>query len=329
MKRLLIIYALIMKYCLLIFMCFSLINCSSKSSVEKKIAAIPIEVEIIRFDKEFAKATRSNLKVLKAKYPIFFPAQFPDSIWTLKVNDKYQQLLNTEVIKKFPTEEKFEAELHSIFQHIKYYFPKFVTPTVVTATSDVDYQNKIIISDSLLIISVDTYLGSGHDFYGGIKKYISQNLNESQIGPDIASAYANQLIVKPKQRSLLAQMVFYGKELYLKDLWLPNSSDAEKIGYTEAQLSWARENESEMWRYFVEKEILFSTNIKLPAQFINPAPFSKFYLEIDNESPGMVGRFLGWQIVKSYMKNNESSVQQLMIKNAEALFNESKYKPLK
>jgi uncharacterized protein YjaZ len=43
----------------------------------------------------------------------------------------------------------------------------------------------------------------------------------------------------------------------------------------------------------------------------------------------MVGRFLGWQIVRSYMKNNESSVQQLMIKNADALFNESKYKPSK
>ena len=76
-------------------------------------------------------------------------------------------------------------------------------------------------------------------------------------------------------------------------------------------------------------EILFSTNAKLAAQFVNPAPFSKFYLEIDNESPGRVGRFLGWQIVRSYMKNNESTVEQLMIKNAHALFNESKYKPSK
>jgi len=316
-----------MKYCLLILTFFSLISCSSKSNVEKEVAAIPMEVEIIRFDKEFAKATPSNLLALKAKYPIFFPAQFHDSIWLKKMEDTLQGQLNEEVVKKFPTEEKLEIELRSIFQHIKYYFPQFVSPTVVTTTSDVDYRNKIIIADSLLIIAVDTYLGSNHDFYTGIKKYISQNLNESQLGPDIATAYAQQLIVKPQQRSLLAQMVFYGKELYLKDLWLPNSSDAEKIGYTEAQLTWVRENESEMWRYFVEKEILFSTNTKLPAQFINPAPFSKFYLEIDNESPGMVGRFLGWQIVKSYMKTNESSVQQLMIMNAEALFNESKYKP--
>jgi gliding motility-associated lipoprotein GldB len=288
-----------------------------------------MEVKIIRFDKEFAKASPSNLIALKAKYPIFFPTQFHDSIWLQKMKDTLQAQLNEEVIKRFPTEEKLETELRSIFQHIKYYFPEFVSPTVVTTTSDVDYQNKIILSDSLLIVAVDTYLGGDHPFYGGIKKYISKNLNESQLGPDIASAYAQQLVAKPKQRSLLAQMVFYGKELYLKDLWLPNSSDAEKIGYTETQFTWAIENESEMWRYFVEKEILFSTNTKLPAQFINPAPFSKFYLEIDNDSPGMVGRFLGWQIVRSYMKNNESTIQQLMIKKAGVLFNESKYKPSK
>lgn len=318
-----------MKNYLIIFISFLLLNCNTKSSVEKEIDGVPMEVELIRFDKEFAEATPSNLSVLKAKYPFFFPTQFHDSIWVQKMTDTLQQQLDAEVAKKFPSEEILENEFRSIFQHIKYYFPQFKSPTVVTTTSDVDYQNKIILSDSLLIIAIDNYLGSEHPFYGGIKKYIAQNLNESQLGPDIATAYAQQLIVKPRQRTLLAQMIFFGKELYLKDLWLPDSTDAEKIGYTEAQLTWARENESEMWRYFVEKEILYSTSVKLPAQFINPAPFSKFYLEIDNESPGMTGRFLGWQIVRSYMENNEASVPQLMIKNTEELFKESKYKPAK
>ena len=67
-----------------------------------------------------------------------------------------------------------------------------------------------------------------------------------------------------------------------------------------------------MWRYFIENEIFYSDDPKLIPRFINPAPFSKFYLEIDNESPGRVGAWIGWQIVRSYMKNNEVSFADLL-----------------
>jgi gliding motility-associated lipoprotein GldB len=318
-----------MYYYLLLFTSILLLSCTSKSNIEKEIEAVDVRVTIVRFDKEFAASKPSDLASIKAKYPFFFPKQFHDSIWTEKMTDTLQQQLDNAVVTKFPAEGKLKDELHSVFQHIKFYFPEFKSPMVVTTTSDVDYQNRVILADTLLILALDNYLGSDHQFYGGIKKYISQNLKESQIAPDVATAYAHQLIVKPRKRTLLAQMVYYGKELYLKDLWLPDVSDAEKIGYSQAQLKWANDNEIEMWRYFVEKELLFSTSSKLPAQFINPAPFSKFYLDIDNESPGMVGRYLGWQIVRSYMKNNSVTIQQLMIKDTEDLFNESKYKPAK
>jgi uncharacterized protein YjaZ len=84
-----------------------------------------------------------------------------------------------------------------------------------------------------------------------------------------------------------------------------------------------------MWRYFLEDQLLYSTDSKLANRFINPAPFSKFYLEIDNESPGRVGAWIGWQIVRSYMKNNEVSLKQLLVMDATEIFNNSKYKPKK
>ena len=68
---------------------------------------------------------------------------------------------------------------------------------------------------------------------------------------------------------------------------------------------------------------------KLIPRFISPAPFSKFYLEIDNESPGRVGAWIGWQIVRSYMKNNEVSLPQLLHTSAKEIFEKSKYKPKK
>ena len=75
---------------------------------------------------------------------------------------------------------------------------------------------------------------------------------------------------------------------------------------------------------------MYSTDSKLPGRFINPAPFSKFYLvEIDNESPGKIGQYMGWQIVKAYMKNNEVSLKELLTTSPEDVFNNSQFKPNK
>ena len=76
-------------------------------------------------------------------------------------------------------------------------------------------------------------------------------------------------------------------------------------------------------------KLLFSSENKLITRFINNAPFSKFYLSIDNESPGMIGRFIGWEIVRSYMKSNNTSFIEMILMNPIDIYNKSKYKPQK
>lgn len=318
-----------MKNFLSILVLLFLFGCATESDVEKEIEKISIIVEILRFDKVFGTASVENLTDLKKQYPSFFPKQYHDSIWVKKIQDTLQQQLYSEVIKKFPSEEELQDDLKYLFQHIKYYFPQFVTPSVVTTTSDVDYRNKIILSDEILIISLDTYLGREHPFYVGIPKYVSQNMESSQIISDVASVYAQNLVPRSRTRDFLSQMIYYGKILYLKDLWMTINSNFEKIGYTNEEYLWVEDNESEIWRNFVENEFLYSTNPKLPSRFINPAPFSKFYLEIDNDSPGMVGRYIGWKIIRSYMEHNSATIQELLTLSAEEIFNLSKYKPKK
>ncbi|PHS68440.1 MAG: gliding motility lipoprotein GldB [Flavobacterium sp.] len=316
-----------MKKVILLILMVSLVACDIKSDVEKEIEKIPMDIEIVRFDKAFGTAKVEELPELKRNYPAFFPKQYSDSIWIAKMQDTLQQQLYAEVIKKYPSEEYLKNELKILFQHIDYYFPSFNKPLVITTTSDVDYRDKIILADSLLIIKLDTYLGSEHYFYQEIPMYVVQNMKESQILPDVASVYAQKYTPKIRSRTFLAQIIYYGRILYLKDLWLPKVNEEDKIGYTKEQLIWAEENETEVWRNFVENEFLFSTNPKLGSRFINPAPFSKFYLEIDNDSPGMIGRYLGWQIVRSFMKNN--TLEELLTLSEEEIFNKSKYKPKK
>jgi uncharacterized protein YjaZ len=145
----------------------------------------------------------------------------------------------------------------------------------------------------------------------------------------VVKSFSVGKIAPPSDKNLLSQMVYFGKELYLKDLFLPTYTDAEKMGYTPEQIVWCQENESYIWRYFIEREMLFSDEQKLTSRFIDPAPFSKFYLEIDNDSPGQVGSWIGWQIVRSFMENNDVTVDQLLKTDAKEIFEKSKYKPKK
>lgn len=316
------------KYLILLCSFFIIISCDKKLKIENEVASIPVELKIERFDKAFYETPTKDIARLKSNYPYFFPMGTPDSVWTNKMKNPLYRELYTEVQEKFPTLELLNSDLEMLFKHLKFYYPKTKTPKIVTLISEMDYLNKVIYTDSLVLISLDLYLGKDHKFYD-FPDYLRQNFEPNQIMPDLVSSFASKKIVPPTQNDLLSQMIYFGKELYLKDLLLPTTSDAEKIGYTPAQITWCTENEGYIWRYFMEEKLIYSTDSKLANRFINLAPFSKFYLEIDNESPGRVGTWIGWQIVRSFMENNEVNLSDLMQIDAKEIFNKSKYKPKK
>ena len=316
------------KYFVAVISLLFLISCDQKTKVEKEVQQIPVKINVVRFDKAFFEAKPEDLPALKREYPFFFPESTPDQIWIDKMQNPLWRELYQEVQKKYSNFDTQTNELEDLFKHIKYYFPSIITPTVYTIVGDMDYNNKAIYANDKLVLSLELYLGAEHKFYE-FPKYLNQNFEEKQIMPDVVSSFSSHIIPVENDKSLLAEMVYYGKELYLKDILLPNYTDAEKIGYLPEQITWCDENESYMWRFFINENLLFSSDSKLPSRFINLAPFSKFYLEIDNESPGRVGRWIGWQIVRSYMKNNHVSLQDMLKMEAKQLFEKSKYKPKK
>ena len=266
---------------------------------------------------------------LRAEYPFMFSKRYHDNIWIGQINDTLQQQLFKEVHLKFGNTELLEDKLSSMFQHLKYYYKEFKTPRVIAVTSYVDYRNKVIITDSIALMALDTYLGEEHEFYIDIHKYISKNLKPEMITSDFSEAYAINKIPNQKRKTLLDEMIYHGKILYFKDRIIPDESDAIKIGYSEDELFWAIENEIHIWSYFIDRSLLFDTDNSLATRFINPAPFSKFNLELDSESPGRLGQYIGWQIVRAYMDNNKSTLLDMLNTSAEDIFNNSKFKPRK
>jgi len=317
-----------LKKILVFFVLTLVIACQDENKLEKEIAEIPVEFQVERFEEKFASLTEENLPALKKEYPFLFPRQFADSIWVQKSKDTVQLALQREVKKAFPDFSEQEKALKNLFQHLKFYFPAFEVPRIITVTSEVDYTNKIVLADNLLLISLDNYLGPKHQFYTGIPEYIHADFRQEQIIPDIAFTYAEQLVPKPQSRTLLASMVYYGKILYVTQKLLPKIPQEEIISYSLEEFTWAKNNEAQTWRYFVEREVLYDTSGDLKKDFINIAPFTKFGLQLDSESPAQLGQFIGWQIVNQFMeKNPEIGLQKLLRIDAERIFDESNYKP--
>jgi gliding motility-associated lipoprotein GldB len=316
------------KYLLLICVSLSILSCKKDKKIDDAILNLEVDVKVERFDKKFAEAKPKDIGSLKANYPFMFSKRYTDEFWIDRLKDPIQIELNEETQKVFPNLKVEEEEITLLYKHLKHNYPHIKIPRVITATSTVDYRNKVIVTDTIVLISIDTYLGEKHFFYDALQHYIKANMKPEQMVVDLSNAYAEQFIFQPKRKTLLDEMVYYGKQLYFNDKMIPFKTDAQKIGYTEAQYDWAKVNEPNVWKYFVERELLYSTDAKLPNQFINPAPFSKFYLEeVDADSPGKIGRYVGWQIVKSYMENNDTSLEKLLETDAETIFNASRYKP--
>lgn len=290
----------------------------------------PTSILIERFDKAFYQSKPENLHQLKKQYPYLFPKTVEDSVWIHKIQDKLWQELYEEAQKKFSDDEPLKVELADLFARIQYFFPNETTPTkVITLINEVDRKSKVIYTDSIVLISLDCYLGEEHRFYEEFPAYQRIGFNKNQIMPDLVQSFSLRSIPYPKDNALLSQMIYYGKQHYLKDVLLPNHTDSTKINYNKIQLKWCQENEAQIWSYFIENELLFDTNPKNNFRFINEAPFSKFYLEIDNESPGRLGQWLGWQIVRSFMQNNNVSLPEMLKMDTQSIFENSKYKPNK
>jgi gliding motility-associated lipoprotein GldB len=304
-------------------------SCSDKKTNQIDVSNISIDFSVKRYDVDFYTATRETLSEVKQKYPYLFPNQFTDSLSLSKINDKQEQELFLEVQKLYKDILPIKNQLTSLFKHVKYYNPNFNEPNIVTMLTNIDYDSRVIYSDSLLLISLDVYLGKNHEFYGDYPKYIKENNTKEHIVVDAAKALIDKQMSFSKNRSFVSKMIYEGKKMYLLDLYLPSIYDKEKIGFTKEKLNWAISNEEQVWMYFIDKKLLFSTDTKLNKRFLENAPFSKFYMEQDNLSPGKIGVWLGWQIVRSYMKHNDVSLQELLAINESDLFDKSKYKPKK
>jgi len=304
---------------LIIFLTFSCNNVNTPK----------VEVEIERFEDIFFKSNANNLYKVKENFSFLFPPQYEDQIWIDRLNDTIQNQLYNEVNLSFGDFSDQQSLIESFYSNYLDYDSEYKIPRLITLTTDVDYRKKIILTDSLLLIGLDNYLGEDHVFYSSFPTYLTNTFNKENIIIDIAKEYATAVIANTRSDNytFIEKIINHGKMLYFASLMLPEKEESKIIGYTNADFAWALKNEKDIWSNFIENDYLFSSDNNLDSRFINLAPFSKFYLSIDNDSPSMIGKFIGWKIVKSFMKVSSSNLNELIQYDPMYIYNNSKYKP--
>lgn len=304
-------------------------GCEKKEKLTVDVSGISVNTEVHRFDQQFYTAKETSLPELKKQYPYLFPGDNNDSIWLEKMKDADEQALFAKTQTVFKDFTDIEQQFTDLFKHVKYYYPKFKPPKVITLLTNVDYENRVVYADSLLFVSLDVYLGKNSEIYNDFPHYIKKNFTKDHLIVDVASGIADVQIPMAVHRNFVAKMIQQGKKMYLLDAYLPNVGDVEKMGYTQEEIEWAEHNDVEVWKYFVQNDMLFSSDMELGRRFIDNAPFSKFYQANDNETPGRIGVWFGWQIVRAYMRNNDVGLQKMLGTPNEEIFKQSKYKPAK
>ena len=130
---------------------------------------------------------------------------------------------------------------------------------------------------------------------------------------------------KLEDKTLVQQMIEKGKHLYILQKILPKVNPANLIGYTTQQLKDCNLHERAIWDLFVQNSFLQTIDNNIIKNYIGESPKTQ---ELGDASPGNIGSYAGWQIVKKYMsKNSSTTLQQLMQLDNDTLFTETKYKP--
>ncbi|MDO1446806.1 gliding motility lipoprotein GldB [Rhodocytophaga aerolata] len=324
-----------MKYLVYLFLVFALFtSCTTQSEKEIDVSQVNIDVTFERLEQKLfsAKSTgeiKSFLQENKlvAEYFLPFPEGTPDSAKVTKLFQLIQneglQKLYQESQQKFGNLSNLQNQFVTAFKHIKHYYPEFKTPAVQTIVTG--FGRDLLVTDSVIVIGLDYFIGDKASFRPDAPTYILRTFQPEYIVPKVILLLSQQYNqVNPQDKSLLSDMIYYGKSYEFTSYMLPQVNDSLLLEYTAEQMTQSDENRDVIWGHFVEKKLLYETSYFTKTRYVDPRPYTA---EIGAKAPGAIGRWLGWEIVKAYMREQKIPLQKLMkTDNAQTIFVQSKYK---
>jgi hypothetical protein len=248
-----------------------------------------------------------------------------DKLYAMTQHPAMQQLYQ-EVRHTFKDLTTLTKELAYAFKYIKYFYPNFEAPQVMTLVTGMG--SDLYVSQELIVIGLDFFLGDSARWRPqDMPDYLLRTYQPGFIAPKVILALSFYFNKEDHQNhTLLHDMLYQGKAYYFTKMLLPNLPESVILGYTPAQWEDTNKHQSIVWKHFIEHELFYQTDHMIKRKYISARPFTS---EIGPGCPGNIGGWLGYEIIKRYMKNNPQTTLPALMENTDTqrIFTEAKYKP--
>ncbi len=322
------------RYLLLILISISFIRCSS-DPLDVDVSDVDVDISFHRFDQMIFESTsvqdmseknQEMIEIGDELYEFYVydvlrsGSVYDDSIGIYLqyfATDSMMKTVYNDITLKFGDFEEEKERFIDIFKHMKYHFPDAPMPEkIITYNSAFNYG----------VVSTDTKIGLGLEMYLGLENpiverlgfpmYMKEKMDKEYLPVDVAHSWMiTNVMGEDKGETFLSSMIYYGKLRYFLDAMMPDLPDHTKLRYTQDEFDWCLASEFNVWQYIMDMNWLYSTDIKIKIRFFEEAPET---VGIEG-SPGRMGQFMGWQMVRTYMENHpEVTLEDLMNEKNEA-----------
>ena len=314
------------------------------------VAGISVTAPISHFERDlFALDTNdfsAALAALEAEYPTFAPVLFDRVLGAddpriagsdrsaylrgLVTFPAVRRLADTTAVV-FRDTAALRDEWEQALVFYRHYFPEQPLPDLTTFVSEYSIQGFVYDSNSVAL-GLDYFLGRDYPYrlYNpgnpNFSEYFTRTFTPEHAIPKAVKIVVDDLVGPPAGNRLLDYLINEGKKLYIAEQLLPYTPDSILTEFSAAQTDWIEDNELEIWSFFLDEDLLYSSDFQRFRSYVQYAPTSAGMPEI---APARTANWLGWQIVRRYMERFPQTTLTALIeqRDAQELLSQSRYKP--
>lgn len=297
--------------------------CSPKESSNGSVSTVSNTVlnvepaQLVRLDNLIAAGGNAIPEVYESPMEVYmqmlnrYSGNLAEDVDSFRLDDAFAMFYEP-TYQEFTSTDDIEHSLGRVNNYLADQLPE-ISSQVYYGIVSPRIDNRIITyADTATYIVLNFYLGKDFEAYAGFPEYKKLYFERRRIPADVVEAViAQSYKYTPSENStLLSRLLYYGA-LTKVVVDASGVSLADYLGWTPEQMDYATANERLIWLKMASDNLIYSTNPADADRLFNPAPNASI---ITNETPGQIGRYIGYKIIESYLAANpRTKIQSLLL----------------